>query len=234
MKLVAAAHDRGLQVRVFTLNQDWEFDLMRRLGVEMRELAKGAESVRTYGDVCRRVDDGAPSQAQHLQLARGQASDPRPRLRRLVLKLRSPRMLRQRLLHGIQEHGLVHRFGEELEGALLHGLHRHGDVAVARHQDDRRSEAILAELLHQFEAGEARHAHVEDQATGHVGELRIEELLRRMVGLGLDADRPRAQRPHRRARQSPVFVRALFDLRSSFVHQAGWNVTRLFGESRIR
>jgi glycerophosphoryl diester phosphodiesterase len=53
-KLVAAAHDRGLQIRVFTLNQDWEFDLMRRLGVDgfftdfpERALAWGARAPGT-------------------------------------------------------------------------------------------------------------------------------------------------------------------------------------------
>lgn len=33
-RLVNSAHQRGLAVRVFTLNSEWEFDLMQRLGVD--------------------------------------------------------------------------------------------------------------------------------------------------------------------------------------------------------
>jgi glycerophosphoryl diester phosphodiesterase len=33
-RMVTAAHNRGLQVRVFTVNHDWEYDLMARLDVD--------------------------------------------------------------------------------------------------------------------------------------------------------------------------------------------------------
>jgi glycerophosphoryl diester phosphodiesterase len=33
-RLVASAHQRGLAVRVFTVNREWEYDLMLRLGVD--------------------------------------------------------------------------------------------------------------------------------------------------------------------------------------------------------
>ncbi len=48
-RLIESAHQRGLEVRVFTVNQDWEYDLLRRLGVDgfftdfpLRALAWGA------------------------------------------------------------------------------------------------------------------------------------------------------------------------------------------------
>ncbi len=64
---------------------------------------------------------------------------------------------------GAQQHVVVERLGQELDGARLHRLHRHRHVAVAGDEDDRHVRPVDDALL-QIETVEVGKSDVEHQA----------------------------------------------------------------------
>ena len=88
----------------------------------------------------------------------------------------------QALFDQAQHVALAERLLDEVHRALLQRRHRHRHVAVPGDEDHRQTATPAAEFLEQLEAAHARHAHIEHDATDHVGRARGQEGFARFVG----------------------------------------------------
>ena len=95
----------------------------------------------------------------------------------------------QSTLDGVQKQLIVEWFLEEIHGARLHGPHAHGHVAVAGYEYDRQLPSVAPQLFLKVEATQARHTHVEHEARRTVARPRGQEILGRIEGHGVEADR---------------------------------------------
>ena len=88
--------------------------------------------------------------------------------------------------NGLQQHIVVERLGQELDGSSLHRLHAHRHVTMAGDEDDRHIRS-LGELLLQLETVEPWKRYVEHQATRNSGANARQEFRRRGERFGLPA-----------------------------------------------
>ena len=71
----------------------------------------------------------------------------------------------------------MERLGEELDGPRLHGSYRHRDVAMRSDENDRNLNIGLGQLALETEPTDSRQPDIQDEATGHVRKLILQELL---------------------------------------------------------
>ena len=76
---------------------------------------------------------------------------------------------------GVEQHFGGDRFGQKILGARLHGQNTGRNVAMAGKKDDRQLCRISRETLLQLQAVEPRHAEVQENAAGSVGNIRARE-----------------------------------------------------------
>ena len=100
------------------------------------------------------MDDGS---ALADELVNGPASPDMP-LKQIHLARELPTLGRGP--HPHQQLVAKERFLHEIDGAKLHRFHRRVDGAEARHDDEARIHAVLAEFSQDVEPGNARHPHV--------------------------------------------------------------------------
>ncbi|MNB97069.1 hypothetical protein D3C75_442890 [compost metagenome] len=96
----------------------------------------------------------------------------------------------------LQQHVGVHRFLQQVEGALLEETHRGGDIRLAGEEDDGKGIGYPVERLLQLATAHPRHAEIEDQATRLV-EIRLGQEAASPV-VALQRDLYRLQQPAQR------------------------------------
>ncbi len=77
----------------------------------------------------------------------------------------------------IDEFVVVERFLDEIEGAFLECGYGHRHIAVAGQENDRQATPGLEQAVEQLDTAHARHAYVEEQATGQIAMPLCEEFL---------------------------------------------------------
>ncbi len=104
----------------------------------------------------------------------------------------------QGFLHLIEQFLLVHRFGEEAEGAHLRGLYGIGDGAMGGQHDDLQARPAVLQFLQQRDAVHRFHAQVRDhqirtETAGGRDRLRAALDRLNVVALGAQPDGQKAQ-----------------------------------------
>ena len=101
---------------------------------------------------------------QHLALARRQRREQRLGRRALLAGPPEQQVLGERLLDRREQHRVVDRLGQEVEGAELHRLGAHRHVGAAGQENDRQVAAALGERLLQRQPVEAGQRDIENEA----------------------------------------------------------------------
>src|SRR2546423_795792 len=81
----------------------------------------------------------------------------------------------QRFAQHVQQHGVIDRLFEEIEGAVLERGARGGDIAMSGEHDDRHLNAALAQHRLQLESGHPGHAQIRQHAAGPLRPVGLDE-----------------------------------------------------------
>src|SRR5262249_55003243 len=125
----------------------------------------------------------------HFPLARRERLETAPKALTLRPMVASGAIAFQRSLDGIEELLFAERLGQKLDRAGFHRLHGHRDVTVSRDEDDGNTDPSVRHPLLEIETAQARHPHVEHNATGSVSAFAAEELMGGGEGFDANADR---------------------------------------------
>src|SRR6266496_4090498 len=102
-----------------------------------------------------------------------------PRLGNSVLKVAVSAVLCDGKMDRVQQILVVNRFGQELDRTVLHGPNRHRHIGVAADEDNWQRQICLGQLLLKLEPALSGQPDVENQASGEIRRIAIEEFLDR-------------------------------------------------------
>ena len=79
-------------------------------------------------------------------------------------------------LDRVQHRLASHRLRQEIDRPCLHCLDGHGNIAMAADEDDGLRIATRGQLALEIQSAQAGHTHVQDETTGPIGQIRLEQL----------------------------------------------------------
>ena len=99
----------------------------------------------------------------------------------------------QRFADTIEQFLIPERFLNKIDRTFLHGLYGHGHVAVTRNENNRQRTPHFNQLVREFQPAKPWHANVQYQAARFLMGKRSQEIVRGMINLVVESNRPHQQ-----------------------------------------